>query len=112
MWPCLRAHSAFHHAPESGVPATRAGRGAGTFTSLFSCGDEGLTEVQLIHDVEEPLLKYTYELMGDGNALRVRILDKPYGDNYGRVRIFVLPGAWGGLGLWGGTESPWACSSQ
>lgn len=37
--------------------------------------------------------KYTYELMGDGNVLQVRIADKPYGDNYGRVRIFVLPGA-------------------
>lgn len=37
--------------------------------------------------------KYTYELMGDGNALQVRIADKPYGDNYGRVQIFVLPGA-------------------
>ncbi len=37
--------------------------------------------------------KYSYELMGDGNAVQVRFLDKPYGDNYGRVRIFVLPGA-------------------
>jgi hypothetical protein len=37
--------------------------------------------------------KYTYELLGDGNALQVRLVDKPYTDNYGRVRIFVLPGA-------------------
>ncbi|WNG19000.1 hypothetical protein F0U63_33185 [Cystobacter fuscus] len=37
--------------------------------------------------------KYTYEVSGDGNALQVRFLDKPYGDNSGRVRIFLLPGA-------------------
>ncbi|HYO73619.1 MAG TPA: hypothetical protein VEU33_46895, partial [Archangium sp.] len=37
--------------------------------------------------------RYTYELTGDGNALQVRLRDKPYGDNSGRVQIFVLPGA-------------------
>ena len=37
--------------------------------------------------------KYTYELMGDGNALQVRINDKPVADNFGRVQIFLLPGA-------------------
>ena len=37
--------------------------------------------------------KYTYELMGDGNALQVRINDKPVSDNLGRLQIFLLPGA-------------------
>jgi hypothetical protein len=37
--------------------------------------------------------KYTYEVTGDGNALQVRFLDRPYGDNSGRVRIFLLPAA-------------------
>ena len=37
--------------------------------------------------------KYTYEVSGDDNALQVRFLDNPYGDNSGRVRIFLLPGA-------------------
>jgi hypothetical protein len=35
--------------------------------------------------------KYAYELMGDGNALQVRLLDNPYSDNYGRVQILVMP---------------------
>ncbi len=37
--------------------------------------------------------KYTYELMGDDNVVQVRLLDKPHADNYGRLQIFVLPGA-------------------
>ena len=37
--------------------------------------------------------QYTYELMGDGNALQVRINDKPLADNFGRLQIFLLPGA-------------------
>jgi hypothetical protein len=37
--------------------------------------------------------KYTYELMGEGNALQVRIVDNPVSDNFGRVQIFLLPGA-------------------
>jgi BNR/Asp-box repeat len=37
--------------------------------------------------------KYTYELTGDGNVLQVRLVDRPYTDNYGRVQIFVQPGA-------------------
>ena len=36
--------------------------------------------------------KYTYELTGEGNALQVRNIDKPAGDNYGRVQITVQPG--------------------
>lgn len=35
--------------------------------------------------------EYNYKLMGDNNALQVRLVDKPYTDNYGRVQIFVLP---------------------
>jgi hypothetical protein len=37
--------------------------------------------------------KYTYELMGDGNALQLRINDKPVSDNFGRLQIFLLPSA-------------------
>ncbi|QRK13753.1 hypothetical protein JQX13_22350 [Archangium violaceum] len=37
--------------------------------------------------------KYTYELTGDDNVLQVRIVDRPYNDNYGRVQISVQPGA-------------------
>jgi hypothetical protein len=37
--------------------------------------------------------KYTYEVSGDGNALQVRFVDNPYGDNAGRVRLFLLPAA-------------------
>lgn len=37
--------------------------------------------------------RYTYELMGDGNALQVRFSDNPVSDNSGRVQIFLLPGA-------------------
>jgi hypothetical protein len=36
--------------------------------------------------------KYTYEVAGDDNALQVRFIDKPMGDNYGRVQIAVQPG--------------------
>ncbi len=37
--------------------------------------------------------KYTYEVTGDDNALQVRFVDQPYGDNSGRVR--ALPAARG-----------------
>ncbi|OJH35945.1 hypothetical protein [Cystobacter ferrugineus] len=37
--------------------------------------------------------RYTYELMGDDNALQVRIVDNPISDNFGRVQLFLLPGA-------------------
>ena len=33
--------------------------------------------------------KYTYELTGEDNPLQVRNIDKPVGDNYGRVQIVV-----------------------
>jgi hypothetical protein len=35
---------------------------------------------------------YTYELMGEGSELQVRIADKPVSDNSGRLRIWVQPG--------------------
>ncbi|MFE8605467.1 hypothetical protein [Archangium violaceum] len=37
--------------------------------------------------------RYTYELMGEDNALQVRFSDNPISDNSGRVQIFLLPGA-------------------
>ena len=43
-------------------------------------------------DAFNPEHKYTYELTGAGNALQVRTIDKPVGDNYGRVQITVQPG--------------------
>ena len=36
--------------------------------------------------------EYTYELTGAESALQVRLVDNPYADNSGRVRISLLPG--------------------
>ena len=36
--------------------------------------------------------EYTYALSGEDSALQVRLVDNLYGDNSGRVRIYVQPG--------------------
>ncbi|HZH12802.1 MAG TPA: choice-of-anchor K domain-containing protein [Archangium sp.] len=43
-------------------------------------------------DAFNPEHKYTYELTGEGQALQVRNIDKPIGDNYGRIQITVQSG--------------------
>lgn len=36
--------------------------------------------------------KYNYDVTGEGHPLQIRFVDRPYGDNYGRVHIEILPG--------------------